>query len=596
MPEDKNELQPGRCNSVFDTGQGLGADHVARDANAKDVSQPKIQDQFSGNTRVNAVTVFLIVTFLIEVTRNDRRHALSIVPIVAAMPTNCVATMFPVRLVDWFIMDYGERMPAKLTRPRRPRRPRLLLRSLAAIGLCAVGGALTPNAMTPCTVAQETRLAYYTADPDQETANVRTVANESDTFAGDVRDWVRISALPDGFGADAAIPSSSDLPAPVRRAEDIFELGPPLEATIADEIVRIPPTAPIASPVRLEDRAAGLLPTPHAAKRSSRAALGAVAASFSATPAMIGDFFGGSFVNGFLEESQTTGGFPVTLAGGANRFKVAENVSPIPRDRVFFNYNHFHNAIRNLNGPNQSLDRFTFGVEKTFLDRLASVELRLPLAAGLDSHQDIDNPDARGTELGNLGLAVKFNLLSGEDWIIAAGSSLTVPTGDDYELLYGNARVLSVSNDAVHFAPFLGWLTLVGKKSFLQGFVQFDFDLNGNDVHTDYGGYEGVFQDQNLLFVDIAAGHWLHRSHDPRAYLAGVAAIAELHYTSTLNDSDWVGGLTNPFNRMDVLNATGALHIQSGLTSLRIGGAAPLRSDEERLFDAEVILQLNRLF
>ena len=310
---------------------------------------------------------------------------------------------------------------------------------------------------------------------------------------------------------------------------------------------------------------------------------------------MVGDFFGGSF-NGFSTESMNTEGSVVTIAGGANRFKVAENVSPIPRDRVFFNYNHFHNAIRDFNGPNQSLDRFTFGLEKTMFDRLASVELRLPIASGLDSRQDIDSPVAGGTMLGNLGLAMKVNLLSGTDWIISGGSTLTIPTGDDYELRFGNEEGLHVSNDAVHLAPFLGWLTLVGEDNFIQGFVQADFDLNGNDVRTSYRGYEGVFQDQNLLFLDVAVGRWIHRNRDRRACLAGVAAIFELHYTSTMNDTDSVGGLSNHFNRIDVLNATGALHGQFGMTTLRVGGAAPLRSDEERLFDAEMIVQLNRWF
>ncbi len=493
------------------------------------------------------------------------------------MPTNCMKTMFPIRFFNSFMMNSGERMPAGPARTRGLWRRRLLLQSLAAIGLCAVGSAMSPKAM-----AQETRHAFYMADPALETGAIRTVAGESDDFAPDLQDWVRISALPDGEQADAAIPSSSDLPAPVGRDEDLLDLGPPLEVTLSDEIISIPQPPPI-GPANTR-------------RLSSRAALGAIAGSYSATPSMVGDFFGGSFVGGSFEQSQAAGGIPVVLAGGANRFKVAENVSPIPRDRIFFNYNHFHNAIRDLNGPNQSIDRFTFGAEKTLFNRLASVELRLPFAAGLDSDQDFDNPVTRGTELGNLGLSLKFNLLSGDDWIIAAGSTLTVPTGDDYQLSSGNVDVLRVSNDAVHLAPYLGWLTLVGSRSFLQGFVQADFDLNGNDVHTADRGYEGVFQDQNLLFVDVAAGHWLHRSRHPRARIAGLAAIAELHYTSTLNDTDSVGGLSNRFNRMDVLNATGALHFQSGLTSLRVGGAAPLRSDEERLFDAEIIVQLNRLF
>ena len=77
------------------------------------------------------------------------------------------------------------------------------------------------------------------------------------------------------------------------------------------------------------------------------------------------------------------------VAGGDRRVKVAENNSAIPQDRILFNYNHFHNAIernrRDLVGPVVSdgqfdVDRCTFGIEKTFLDGLWSVEIRMLLA------------------------------------------------------------------------------------------------------------------------------------------------------------------------------------------------------------------------
>jgi hypothetical protein len=131
---------------------------------------------------------------------------------------------------------------------------------------------------------------------------------------------------------------------------------------------------------------------------------------------------------------------------------------------------------------------------------------------------------------------------------------------------------------------------------FAQGFIQADFDLNGNDVYTDFNGYEGVLQDQNLLYVDASIGHWFIRNCDPCAHLSGVAAIAELHYTTTMQDTDSVAGVSNGFNRMDILNATGALNFQFRQTSLRIGVAAPLRGNEENLFDTEILVQLNRNF
>jgi len=63
-----------------------------------------------------------------------------------------------------------------------------------------------------------------------------------------------------------------------------------------------------------------------------------------------------------------------------------------------------------------------------------------------------------------------------------------------------------------------------------------------------------------------------------------------------MNDSDRVGDIGNSFQNVDVLNLSGAFHFQFGLTSLRLGGAVPLRDREEKLFDAEVIAQLSQAF
>ena len=59
---------------------------------------------------------------------------------------------------------------------------------------------------------------------------------------------------------------------------------------------------------------------------------------------------------------------------GVSGPKISEEQSPMPRDRVFFNYNYFNNARSDC--PNVA--GRVFGFEKTFLDGAASVELRLP--------------------------------------------------------------------------------------------------------------------------------------------------------------------------------------------------------------------------
>lgn len=318
--------------------------------------------------------------------------------------------------------------------------------------------------------------------------------------------------------------------------------------------------------------------------------LGVFAGSFSAAPQMMGDFFGGGMVFGSFV------GATVALAGGDRRFKISENVSPAPQDRVYFNYNHFHNAVVDANEVSQSVDRFTFGMERSFLNGLASIETRLPFAGTVNSTQVVGALDTEATELGNIAFGLKMNLLSGRDWLLSGGTTLTIPTGDEYELFNGGVRQLLVENDAVHMAPFLGVLARPDQRWFAQGFLQADFDLNGNDVFTDANGFEGVFQDQNLFFVDASVGRWLRRVNDPRTRLSGLAAIAELHYTTTMNDTDNVAGVSNPFNRVSIMNATGALHFQFSRAALRVGAAAPVIDDDIRLYDTEILVQYNRAY
>src|SRR5262249_30928577 len=137
---------------------------------------------------------------------------------------------------------------------------------------------------------------------------------------------------------------------------------------------------------------------------------------------------------------------PVTIctpdAGrtGAN-FKIGDNESPIPTDRVFFTYNYFNN-LQGMKGftpvgvqtasstttgflsstvtntatvtppvyaqPNRvDVQSETFGFEKTFLSGDASFELRVPIFQSTDS-QDAFNGDHWGDMTG----IVKFALIN----------------------------------------------------------------------------------------------------------------------------------------------------------------------------------------
>jgi hypothetical protein len=323
------------------------------------------------------------------------------------------------------------------------------------------------------------------------------------------------------------------------------------------------------------------------------------AVRLASVPNMFGDSLGSQIKVCDFASCQT-----ITLPPlGGQRVKISENDKALPMCRAFCSYNHFHNAINScgigLPSQSNSFDQYTLGVEAAFWCARASVELRLPL---------IDSPDFTGQdllvgdeEMGNLELTVKRLLYMSETGVVGAGLAIDLPTGSD---LTGNgfASSFTLFNDAVHLAPFIGFLRMPNDRIFYQGFVQVDVPTNGNRVI--FGNdYLGHLCEQDLLYVDLSLGYWLY--HNPCAsYLTGVAPVVEYHYTTTLEDADTVSGFDgqqnltfgNLDNRVDISNVTAGLHIELGLTTLRVAGVFPLGSGSNRLYDAEVQVSLNRQF
>lgn len=337
--------------------------------------------------------------------------------------------------------------------------------------------------------------------------------------------------------------------------------------------------------------------------------LGAAPAPGAVTPNMIGDsLFGGlggtsAYVYDVYQQQYRHGTIP--LAGGDRPFKMAENTSPRPQDRVFFNYNHFHNGLIDINGQDHNLDRFTFGMEKTFLCDVASIEFRVPFASALDSTQNTSGSRSSNaaTEFGNIGLALKGILWQDRRTLISAGLAMTFPTGDDAVLLTaGGLDELRIDNDVVHLQPFIGILQTPTDRLFVQGYLQFDFSTaeNGATFTSSGQSQTQALYDQHLVYLDVSMGYWIHRNRCARL-LKGIAPVVELHYTSTLNDATTPtiarGILNNSLNQLDTVNLTGGLIFELGRQSnLTVAAVAPMRDGDGRLFDSEIVVQFNRRF
>ncbi len=390
-------------------------------------------------------------------------------------------------------------------------------------------------------------------------------------------------------------------------------VAPGVNETIGDQPSTQPGNQPVVQPVPGSGSGLGMAADSSLSNESMALTAGlgvGQEASFSDV-ATIGDFFGGgAFVSG-----PSWGGQQIILpvAGGDRRYKLSENTSPIPMDRVFFTYNVFDDAVVDSNGNPIDLNRYLFGAEKTFNDGKFSLTVRVPIANGADSQQIQDGRTLyQANEFGNLSLTAKRLLYKDDCYAVSTGLGLIFPTAAGSQLVTGTTTV-DIANTAYHLQPFIAIQRTPNKRRWATLFTQFDFAAAGNAVTSSAPNQPAITQiynDQHLWFIDLSFGQWLYRNNCSNANLRGLAGIFELHYTTTLNDTDSVlagnstfgnagapssDTLSNPFNRLDVLNATMGLRFQLGeKTLLTVAGVAPLRAAEEGLFDGEFVLQLSR--
>ncbi len=250
-------------------------------------------------------------------------------------------------------------------------------------------------------------------------------------------------------------------------------------------------------------------------------------------------------------------GFGLTL----NPFKIAENESPRPQDRVFFTYNYF-NDVRLGPEPTTSdihidVHREVIGFEKTFLGGDVSVGLRLPFST---VNQTFFGDSTSETNFGDLSVITKYAFYNNRETgnLISAGLSLTLPTetGDP-------------ESRPVIFQPFIGGV-YNWQNFYLHGFTSIIVPTDSND--------------STFLFNDIGAGYFLYRNRGS-SLIKSIAPTLEVHINTPLNNgnqnSTWV-------------NLTPGIHLQIGQTWITLGAAVPVAGP--RPFKIEGIAQLNFRF
>jgi hypothetical protein len=339
---------------------------------------------------------------------------------------------------------------------------------------------------------------------------------------------------------------------------------------------------------------------------------GATSGPTSAAPNMIGDIFGagGIFIQNEEGEGPTTLGRAPLPGNTVPRFKMADNTSPLPQDRVYFDYSFYGNV--QISDPGIGVNGFAPGFEKTFFDGRMSIELRAPMAATLDHNIFFDNSTRTSVgELGDLGIAMKLLLVQNERFALSGGLAMTVPTGPD-ERFFTNHQDpdidILIKSESVHLMPFFGLQWTPNDRWFSITYLQFDVDANGNAVSVDNGEISltplGRYREPTFMYLDTALGCWLYRSDCPHNYLTGLAPVVEAHVNQSLERSpilssngNQVGGDVNgnPINNITIVDLTVGLHAElCGKTTMTAGYCLPVTGD--RQFDGQFLFYVNRRF
>ena len=301
----------------------------------------------------------------------------------------------------------------------------------------------------------------------------------------------------------------------------------------------------------------------------------------------------------FLDVPSPAGG------GVVGRTKISEDNNPLPRDRVIFDYDYFNSVP--LTAAGVGVQRFSPGFEKTFLDRLASVEVRVPFATTLDSDLNSGNLGSeRATELGDVHITLKGLLYRSQEWNVAVGLGIDLPTASDTRVFFiDGTEVVRIKNEDVLLTPYFAYLWTPNDRLFFQNWFEFSIDPNGNPVavNPDFTMLRtvGRITDQTLMQIDAQIGYWFYRAEDSSRWLTALAPFFELHYNTTLNKADIVQGgafvIGATSGHFDQLNlSTGLIAQISENFTLALGAAFPLKGGTDRSFDYQLGIRANWFF
>jgi hypothetical protein len=285
-------------------------------------------------------------------------------------------------------------------------------------------------------------------------------------------------------------------------------------------------------------------------------------------------------------------------------FKMADNQSPIPQDRVFFNFNYFNNinqsVIRETGLPIFDIQvyRYQYGFEKTFLDGYASIGIRNSVDS-LSASSSVPGLGGTSTAFGDIDVFFKYVLWQN----FRPSPSASAPGGPfSYPSLFGARRDGGLVSVGLNVRAPTGPSDFAGstfsrgyRNAALQPFLG-SYWSRGNfylqSVESLYVPTSN--QDVTMLYNDIGIGYFVYRNEDPQARIRAIAPTFEVHANIPLNHR---GNLSTPDRAAspDIVDLTYGVNTLLGSRSLLSTGiVTPVTGP--RPFDFEVVAMLNIYF
>lgn len=355
-----------------------------------------------------------------------------------------------------------------------------------------------------------------------------------------------------------------------------------LDYELDEEVVLSQSLAPSLNAARTPARAPTSRQT---VARRRTAASTTLSASLASVPFMIGDTGAGTCFS--LRGIVTVDVSHPSLT--CNRLNISENNTALPIDRFYYSYRHFNNAsgIHAFQYMEKyDYDRHMLGMERTFWDGMASVEVRTPIEERLNSNMltlisptdgvvdVLTGSKDREVGLGNISIVTKVLLMEREAFALSTGLGVTLPTARDvnYDIGVRDTIIFPIApgvtgdtvstftntfeNETVYLSPFMAWLWAPQSRWYHQGFLQVEVAANPSTLITDGGGFTDFYFEgnpignvvfttpnfmptqtelfaQTLLRANLGVGYRLGDLNG-RGFIRNVRALGEMHYTTTL--------------------------------------------------------------